>query len=89
MMMLAGKGWKIDGANVGRYIHHWVITSLDRSRFSELCDSRSTIFDLDGWMGGVLEGTGSCYPSLDLIYLIPIAWIIEDIKTKAEPIVLL
>jgi len=68
-----------------------VITTLDRSRFfSELGDSGSVIFDLDGRMGGVLDaGTGSCYPLLDLTYLTPITWIIEDIEAKAGPIVLL
>jgi len=42
-------------------------------------------------MGGVLDsGTGNTYyPVLDLTYLTPITWIMEDIEAKAGPIIFL
>lgn len=75
----------------GGSVLHWVVVTLDRHVFfSQKGDSGSAIFDLDGRVGGILDaGSGSYYPSLDLAYITPIGWIIEDIEAKVGPVAFL
>lgn len=73
------------------WILHWVIVTLDKYVFfSGKGDSGSVVFDLDGRVGGILDaGSGCNYLLLDLTYITPIGWIIEDIEAKVGPVAFL
>ena len=69
------------------YILQWVITTAYRADFfCERGDSGSIVFDLSGRIAGIIDGgSGNNHPSLDLAYLTPIDWIMEDIEAKFGP----
>ncbi len=73
------------------HVLQWVITTLDPNKFfSRKGDSGSVIFDLDGGMGGIIDGgSGSNYPQFDLTYATSMEWILEHIEANMAPVTIL
>jgi hypothetical protein len=58
--------------------------------FSEGGDSGSCIFDVDGRIGGIVDGgLASQLGSADITYATPIHWIINDLETRFHSVRLL
>ncbi|KAK3364223.1 hypothetical protein B0T25DRAFT_576540 [Lasiosphaeria hispida] len=65
------------------YVQQWVIIALGDKSFCQKGDSGSAIWDLDGKIGGIIDGgSGGQIPQLDLTYATPTAWILKDIEQK-------
>lgn len=48
------------------------------------------IFDLDGQIGGIIDGgSGNKYSKFDLTYATPVEWILEHIEANLAPVMLL
>ena len=53
-------------------------------------DSGAVIFDLDGQIGGIIDGgSGNNYAKFDLTYATPIEWILGHVEANLGPVMLL
>ncbi|GAB1318438.1 hypothetical protein MFIFM68171_08648 [Madurella fahalii] len=71
-------------------ILQWVIVSMNDRFFCRPGDSGSAIWDLNGRIGGIIDGgSGGQTGKVDLTYATPISWILEHIEQNLGPVSLL
>lgn len=68
----------------GGFLYWVIIQAIRLDFFSQKGDSGSVVFDLDGQVWGIIDsGSGCNHALLDLTYLTPIKWIMEDIEASS------